>query len=73
MIILVLGESMDGGKTCSIKVVEDTRYTSKQFLLDHPRGSYTTARTIEQRSIFDLEGHVSRLGRYRDTNTNNMK
>ncbi|OWZ17934.1 Thioredoxin [Phytophthora megakarya] len=31
------------------------------FLLSHPRGAYTAARTVEQTKIFDYEAHVRRL------------
>lgn len=34
-----------------------------KFLLSHPRGAYTGARTVGQTRIFDYEGHVRRLGR----------
>ena len=35
--------------------------SGKDFLLSQPRGAYTTARTFEQRSIFELEAHMRRL------------
>ncbi|TDH70665.1 uncharacterized protein CCR75_006422 [Bremia lactucae] len=31
------------------------------FLLSHPRGAYTAARTVQQTKIFDYEGHIRRL------------
>ncbi|KAG7392622.1 hypothetical protein PHYPSEUDO_015010 [Phytophthora pseudosyringae] len=31
------------------------------FLLAHPRGAYTAARTVQQTKIFDFEAHVRRL------------
>jgi branched-subunit amino acid aminotransferase/4-amino-4-deoxychorismate lyase len=35
----------------------------KDLLLQHPKGIYSTARTIEKKSIFDLESHYTRLGK----------
>eukprot|EP00936_MAST-01D_sp_MAST-1D-sp1_P002815 g2815.t1 len=35
--------------------------SAKDFLLSQPRGAYTTARTFEQRSIFELDAHMQRL------------
>ncbi|CAI5708671.1 unnamed protein product [Peronospora farinosa] len=32
------------------------------FLLAHPRGAYTAARTVQQTKIFDYEAHICRLG-----------
>ncbi|KAK1947789.1 hypothetical protein P3T76_000079 [Phytophthora citrophthora] len=32
------------------------------FLLAHPRGAYTAARTVQQTKIFDYEAHIRRLG-----------
>ncbi|KAH7479635.1 hypothetical protein PRIC1_008825 [Phytophthora ramorum] len=31
------------------------------FLLTHPRGAYTAARTVQQTKIFDYEAHIRRL------------
>jgi hypothetical protein len=59
----VLCESFDGGKNVSIKVLKHTEYTPKMFLLEYPRGAYTTTRTVHQEALFDFEGHIHRLGR----------
>lgn len=37
----------------------DTDATS--FILAHPRGAYTAARTVQQTKIFDYEAHIRRL------------
>lgn len=33
-----------------------------KFILTHPRGAYTGARTVDQTKIFDYDGHIKRLG-----------
>lgn len=38
---------------------------STAFILAHPRGAYTGARTVEQTRIFDYDAHVQRLGGHR--------
>ncbi|CAJ0645008.1 12332_t:CDS:2 [Entrophospora sp. SA101] len=37
--------------------IKETRITSKEFLLQYPRGAYTTVRTVKRNSIMDLQGH----------------
>lgn len=65
----VLCELFNDEREYTIKFLEDPHYSPKRLLLDYPRGAYTTARTFEQKSIFDFEGHLSRLGNLSTVNS----
>jgi len=40
--------------------VPNVQMDSHSFLLNYPRGAYTTARTVNQKSVFEFETHVKR-------------
>jgi len=38
-----------------------TDLTAKEFLLRHASGAYTTARTVNRKSVFEFDTHIARL------------
>lgn len=50
------GESLSG----SDFAISETRISPNDFLLQYPRGAYTSARTVNRTAIMDLQGHIKR-------------
>ncbi|CAG8593325.1 20995_t:CDS:2 [Cetraspora pellucida] len=40
--------------------ITETRAVPNEFLLQYPRGAYTSARTVNRTAIMDLQGHINR-------------
>ncbi|CAI2169043.1 12024_t:CDS:2 [Funneliformis geosporum] len=40
--------------------LHEIRISADDFLLQYPRGAYTSARTVKRHSIMDLQGHIDR-------------